>query len=669
MITNYKQSKEEVLRLYSDFIQICEDAKFDSAGTDTSIKALKNQAENIRQDRFLLMIAGEAKSGKSTFINAYLGESILPMDIKQCTSSIVEICYGENFTLIATYADGRKKQLTDENAIKNFLLDNAALNDEYRDIPIPTINNEILIKYKGKIPEHAVKDLIKGVQTENIHNLSPKEYENKILKYIETHKNSWKDIVAKMNITYPIKDESLRGIEIIDSPGVNADGRVGDITESYIENADAVMFLKPMTGQALESTSFKKFMTSKSMDRNKNALFMILTRAANETEENRNRIYQEALKQFKRVEKEHVILVDSKVEMFLKTIQDKTIEEIQQLLMELGGKKQLEDFILAPWFTSQMNKEKYIEALREKSNFTNIETVLNRFGRKSHYIALSEFLGRMLKVYTKMQDSFNANIKLYETKAKDPVELGRQITMINNELVLIYNKMSRETTSITKKYTSLEGILPTKIDKSFNEIELNISNIENDDMNELEKVSFRKIDEFKKFQEELQKNIVADCNDTLVTLSNIDIIPWTSLEVDFTVDDLKLFINETEEEAKETEYYTTGKTFQKTESRSVYSRHRHFDIVKNHILEELGKIKHDIENDLFKFVEKTVNLYVNELANNTKMKSNELTQIVEEKKTAEEMQEAIDRLKSFVEKIEPQRNVIKEIKGGIDNYV
>lgn len=43
-----------------------------------SLVALANQATNIREDKFILMIAGEAKSGKSTFINAYLGEEILP---------------------------------------------------------------------------------------------------------------------------------------------------------------------------------------------------------------------------------------------------------------------------------------------------------------------------------------------------------------------------------------------------------------------------------------------------------------------------------------------------------------------------------------------------------------------------------------------------------------
>ena len=41
------------------------------------------------------MVLGEAKSGKSTFINAYLGVNLLPTGILQCTSSIIKIKYGE----------------------------------------------------------------------------------------------------------------------------------------------------------------------------------------------------------------------------------------------------------------------------------------------------------------------------------------------------------------------------------------------------------------------------------------------------------------------------------------------------------------------------------------------------------------------------------------------
>ena len=39
------------------------------------------QAQKIREEIFNLMILVEAKSGKSTFINAFIGKEVVPMDV------------------------------------------------------------------------------------------------------------------------------------------------------------------------------------------------------------------------------------------------------------------------------------------------------------------------------------------------------------------------------------------------------------------------------------------------------------------------------------------------------------------------------------------------------------------------------------------------------------
>lgn len=127
------------------------------------------------------MVAGEAKSGKSTFINAYLGQEILPMDVLQCSSSVVEIKYGEKLALKAFYANGNTKCIEGKKAIQEFLHEHAALDDDYRDIPVNTINNELILKYKDDKPitQKIIDDLIKGVERENIHHLSLDAYDKK----------------------------------------------------------------------------------------------------------------------------------------------------------------------------------------------------------------------------------------------------------------------------------------------------------------------------------------------------------------------------------------------------------------------------------------------------------------------------------------------------------
>ena len=121
------------------------------------------------------------------------------------------------------------------------------------------------------------------VKDENTHNLPQEEYEQKIRKYIQEKGPEWAKIVMKIDIEYPFESESMRGIRIIDSPGVNA-GKEGDVTESYIESADAIMFLKPITGAAPNAKSFKKFLESKSVDKNKNVVFLVLTHTSSESQ-------------------------------------------------------------------------------------------------------------------------------------------------------------------------------------------------------------------------------------------------------------------------------------------------------------------------------------------------------------------------------------------------
>ena len=194
---------------------------------------------------------------------------------------------------------------------------------KYRDIPVPTINIEILMKKCGKMPrDYEIKELMQGIVNENLHKLSEADYEAKVRKYITEKTPVWKDIVKKIEIQYPFDDEDLKGIEIVDTPGVNADGRVGEITHEYIAKANAVMFLKPIVGSALEATSFKKFLEGNSADRNRDAMFLILTRSANETPGNVARVRDAAFLQFPGINEHQIIHVDSKVEMFYNRVKD-----------------------------------------------------------------------------------------------------------------------------------------------------------------------------------------------------------------------------------------------------------------------------------------------------------------------------------------------------------
>ena len=56
-----------------------------------SLESLRAKTEN---DSFKIQIVGNFKNGKSTFINSFLGEEILPAYALPCTAVINEVKYG-----------------------------------------------------------------------------------------------------------------------------------------------------------------------------------------------------------------------------------------------------------------------------------------------------------------------------------------------------------------------------------------------------------------------------------------------------------------------------------------------------------------------------------------------------------------------------------------------
>lgn len=602
MIMDYKQVKADVLKQYDAVMPLIKEIKGDSATTfDTPLAQLQRDVENIRNDIFRLMIVGEAKSGKSTFINAYLGKEILPMDVKQCTSSIVEIRYGKNYALKATYADDRVKTFTEEAEIEKFLRENAALDDEYRDIPVGTINLQLIIPNKGKrISQSEINELLRMIADDNLYKLPQNVYNQKVLNYIDAKNPRWQDLVKKIEIEYPFEDEDLKGIQIVDTPGVGAEGRVGEITDKYIANANAVMFLKPLVGATLETNSFKNFLKKVGKDRASDAMFLILTRAANENLYNVARIHEEAYKQFPNINKKQIIHLDSKVEMFRNKAKSMTEEELQKFMDEkmkeaewyneqirnLSEKEMhdfmdehkdvdiLDSFLVMPWCLSRYQREPYLQKLAELSNFKEIDIALNQFARKAQYILLGEALGRMLTILDKIQSELKENIKHYQEKAQNPAEL--ECKLLNAEQVLkdLQLKINVTVTRISQKYKDMGGIIDSSVaqimeeyKKEMNAIDPNLST----SISELEKLTFRKVEAFRKAEDDITKNIIAECDEALIAFSQKGDLNYTALKPDITPDTLEKVKSEKRKEAEYT--YTTGVCFKETHTKLDQSRY------------------------------------------------------------------------------------------------
>lgn len=478
---NYKQNKDHVLTLYGEYVNTCK-----RIGKEVN-ESIAEQAQKIKDEIFNLMILGEAKSGKSTFINAYLGKEVVPMDVRQCTSSIIKIHKGDKFELTAKTAGGGKTTVIGDDAIKAFLKEHATISDKYRNIPITTINNELLIKYHGrKIPNQIMTSFLHDEAKDNIFNMNIDEYNNLIREYVKENAASWGKIITEMEITYPLPDE-MQGITIIDSPGVGAAGNVGKIAEDYIAHANAIIFIKSLNGQALESSSFMNFLRNTCTNRKKESLFLVLTGKANLQGSEFSSLKEQAIEMYKHdIKEEKIICVDSKIQLFLnKCCELGTEEKIENFFDDLDKKGN--DFTPASycWLKSHGNFDTFKNKMEEMSNFRSVQNALEKFARVANYVQLIDFLENLEREYTRYKKIFSETLNIAKENIDDPHALDDRIAQKRNEIAEVYSKINQGIMDIYMRYTDnikiRETISDLKLKKKREEATTSIRNKNNDE--------------------------------------------------------------------------------------------------------------------------------------------------------------------------------------------
>ena len=73
--------------------------------------------DKLRQNRFNLVILGAFKRGKSTLINALLGEPILPTAIVPLTSVVTVLGYGEQLNIEVIFQNGERRKISQRELV------------------------------------------------------------------------------------------------------------------------------------------------------------------------------------------------------------------------------------------------------------------------------------------------------------------------------------------------------------------------------------------------------------------------------------------------------------------------------------------------------------------------------------------------------------------------
>lgn len=679
MITkSYQTNKKEVLEIYDYFLQFCKNYEI------TASESVKQEATKIKDEIFNLMILGEAKSGKSTFINAYLGREVVPMDVRQCTSAIIKIHRGDKFELIATTAAGGKSTIVGIDKIQKFLKEHAAISDKYRNIPVTTINNELLIKYKGKkISDAVLVEFIKAEQKDNIYNIDPAEYGKIIRDYITENASNWGKIIVEMDITYPLPEE-MKGITIIDSPGVGAGGNVGVIAENYITEANAIIFVKSLSGQALESSSFMNFMRNTCRDRKRDSLFLVLTGKSNLAGSEVASLKEQAVEMYKNdIIEDKIIVVDSKIQLFLnKCLELGTEERIDEFFDEL--EKAENDFAPASkcWLKSRGDVVRFEEKMKELSNFHGVQIALERFARVAQYIQLAEFLKNIKQEYERYQTIFKEAQKIAQENIDDPNALEDRILQKQREIDEVFIKINEGIGAIYRKYTdniSDEGIIMAEAEKKRLEYEakldsfckLSESQISDDTFLQMKKMTLDAVDGALAFRDEIAQKIISEFNEKLIQYTDDpSMISADAFKPNFTATDFDKINAKAEKDATETREVTEGKSFWKsTTTKSYHMWKKHVSIVANNIRDRLNdEIIPTMINNVMSYISNCREVYIEKLTEHKEELEAEYQKLLENKESNKKRLQDVEDLKQKNAAIDEELKKVVTMKEELDKY-
>jgi ribosome biogenesis GTPase A len=184
--------------------------------TSTERDIRDTRLPKLDEERFSIVVLGEFNHGKSTFINALLGEAVLPVGITPTTAVLAQIKHGKKLEAHAVYESGKRKAIE-----------------------------------PGKL---AALLTVEGEAA---------------------RKND--EPLAFVEITHPsplLEDN----VTIVDTPGVNdINDQRAEITYGYVPRADAVVFLLD-AGQIL-TASERQFLEERILRSSRDRLVFVVTKA------------------------------------------------------------------------------------------------------------------------------------------------------------------------------------------------------------------------------------------------------------------------------------------------------------------------------------------------------------------------------------------------------
>src|SRR5215470_15792497 len=107
MLEAFHERKNEVVEALGGLREVA-----DSVGAKSLARRVEHDlVQKLINDRFHLVVVGEFNHGKTTFVNALLGESVLPVGVTPTTAAIHHLKYADKPEATVVYSSGRREKI------------------------------------------------------------------------------------------------------------------------------------------------------------------------------------------------------------------------------------------------------------------------------------------------------------------------------------------------------------------------------------------------------------------------------------------------------------------------------------------------------------------------------------------------------------------------------
>jgi GTPase SAR1 family protein len=188
-------------------------------GLSPVIADLTTASQNLSSEVFRLLVLGDMKRGKSTFLNALMGENLLPTDVNPCTAVLTILRYGPEKRVTVHFNDERSPESISFDAFRaryTIRPDQAKTLEDEGTLAFPEVDYAVV------------------------------EYPLTLLE---------------------------KGVEIVDSPGLNDTEARNQLTLNYVNSCHAILFVLSATQQF--TLSEQRYLDNYIKDRGLTVFFLI----------------------------------------------------------------------------------------------------------------------------------------------------------------------------------------------------------------------------------------------------------------------------------------------------------------------------------------------------------------------------------------------------------